>query len=325
VRAAVVESFGPAENLRIAELPVPEPKDSQVRIRVQATSVNFADIKARYGQYHGGKQPPFVPGLDVTGIIDAVGHGVRNLAVGQRVIAFPAGGSYAEYVIADEILAFPVPESVPVDVAAASPIVSFTAYALLKGVARLNCGETVLVHAAAGGVGATASQLARLLGAGSVIGTVGSEAKRAAAEAAGADHVLLHSDPDFPEQVLALTQGHGADVILDSLSGGVAERSLRCLAMYGRLVHFGSSSGETATFETRDLHASCRSVLGFSLGTTRRERPELLAPIASEVLQYLADGSLQIRIGARFPLQDAASAQRLVESRQSVGKVIITV
>ena len=325
MRAAVVESFGPADHLRIAELAVPEPNDTQVRIRVQGTSVNFADIKARYGQYHGGKQPPFVPGLDVTGTIDAIGRGVQTLAVGQRVIAFPAGGSYAEYVIADERLSFPVPESVPVDVAAACPIVSFTAYALLTRVARLERRETVLVHAAAGGVGTTAVQLARLLGAGAVIGTVGSEAKRAVAREAGADHVVLHSDPNFPEEVRAITQGRGADVILDSISGSVAERSLQCLAMYGRLVHFGSSSGESATFEARDLHASCRSVLGFSLGTTRRERPAFLAPIAAEVLPYLADGRLEMRIGGRFPLEEAADAHRFVESRQSVGKVIITV
>ncbi|WP_258178077.1 quinone oxidoreductase family protein, partial [Bacillus paranthracis] len=196
---------------------------------------------------------------------------------------------------------------------------------LLANVARLQQGESVLIHAAAGGIGTTAIQLAKLLGAGKVIGTVGSEAKKEIALDAGADYVFCHQDEDFVEKVNELTYGEGVNIILDSISGSVSERSLKCLAYYGRLVHFGNASGEIGNFHTKDLHASCRSILGFSFGTTRKKRPELLQETANEVFRYLRDGRLQIKATKSFPLQDAGKAHEWVESRKSTGKVILTV
>ncbi|GIM46572.1 quinone oxidoreductase [Collibacillus ludicampi] len=325
MKAVVVTQFGYPEVMKCMSVDVPSVKSNQVLIRVKATSVNFADIKSRYGKYHGGTQPPFIPGLDAAGIIEAVGSDVQHLKVGQRVIAFPRTGSYAEYIVADESLTFVLPDNVDFETAAACPIVSFTAYKLLADVARLVPGETVLIHAAAGGVGTTAIQIARILGAGSVIGTVGNENKVAAAIEAGADHVICYENVDFAEKVNELTDGRGADVILDSISGWVSEKSLDCLAMYGRLVHFGNASGEVGQFKTKDLHSSCRSVLGFSLGTTRKERPHLLRSAADHVLSYLAEGRLKMKIGKRFTLEEAAEAHRWVESRKSIGKVLLTV
>jgi len=192
------------------------------------------------------------------------------------VNAFPAGGTYAEYVVANEDLTFALPDSIDFDTAAASPVVSFTSYKLLADVARLVPGESVLIHAAAGEIGTTAIQLAKLLGAGKVIGAVGSASKAAVALEAGADHVICNDNEDFAARTLELTDGAGADIILDSISGAVSERSLACLAWYGRLVHFGNASGEVGSIRTIDLYASCRSVLGFSFGTTRSKRPHLL-------------------------------------------------
>lgn len=233
MKAIVVTSFGGSEVMKYTDVDIPAISEDQVLIRVVATSVNFADIKSRYGK-KGNKALPFILGIDAAGIVERVGSHVKNIYPGQRVIAFPQNGSYAEYVVANENLTFVLPDEVDFQTAAACPIVSFTSYNLLANVARLQQGESVLIHAAAGGIGTTAIQLAKLLGAGTVIGTVGSEAKKEIALDAGADYVIGHQDEDFVEKVNELTNGEGVDVILDSISGTVSERSLKCLAYYGR-------------------------------------------------------------------------------------------
>lgn len=319
----MVTNYGGPEVLKYLTTDIPKIKPNEVLIRVVATSVNFADIKSRYGQYHNTGEPPFIPGLDATGVIEAIGSEVESLKVGQRVIAFPENGSYAEYVVADERLTFVLPENVDFDTAAACPIVSFTSYKLLADVARIQPGETVVIHAAAGGVGTTAIQLAKILGAGCVIGTVGNESKISIAQEAGADHVICYEKEDFVQKVKSLTGGQGADVILDSLAGTVAEKSLECLAFYGRLVNFGNSSGSAGQFYTKDLHSTCRSVLGFSFGTTRKKRPHLLRDTADHVLHYLATNQLKMKIGNQFKLEQAQEAHYLVESRQSTGKILL--
>lgn len=324
MKAIVVTAFGGPETMKYTEVDMPTFNEKQVLIRVIATSVNFADIKSRYGKKGNGKLP-FIPGIDAAGIVEQVGSDVRNIRAGQRVIAFPLTGSYAEYVVANENLTFVLPDEIDFTTAAACPIVSFTSYNLLANVARLQQGETVLIHAAAGGIGTTSIQLAKILGAGKIIGTVGNKAKKKVALEAGADHVICYQDEDFSKKANELTGGKDADVILDSISGAVSEKSLECLAYYGRLVHFGNASGEIGTFRTKDLHASCRSILGFSFGTTRKKRPYLLRHTANQVFQYLRDGSLQIAIGKRFTLQDAGKAHEWIESRQSTGKIILTV
>lgn len=324
MKAILVTEFGGTENMIYTDVEIPVIQPTQVLIRVEKTSVNFADIKSRYGKKGAGKLP-FVPGLDAAGVIERVGSEVQHLQVGQRVIAFPANGSYAEYVVADEKLTFVIPDEMDFDTAAACPIVSFTSYHLLAHVGRVEAGETVLIHAAAGGIGTTAIQLAKLLGAGKVIGTVSTESKVLMAREAGADYVICNDTEDFTEKVNELTNGLGANVILDSIAGRTTEKSLECLAPYGRLVHFGNAGNEVGTIKTIDLHASCRSVLGFSFGTTRKMRPHLLKDTAQQVLQYLTDGSLHIKIGRRFALQEAARAHDWVESRRSTGKVLLDV
>lgn len=325
MHAIVVTDYGSPEVMKYMTVDTPAFKPNQVLIRVMATSVNFADVKARYGNKNGGNKPPFIPGLDVAGVIEDVGSEVKHFKVGQRVVAFPKNGSYAEYAVADETLTFLIPDELGFEIAAASPIVSFTAYKLLADVARIVKGETVLIHAAAGGVGTTASQLAKILGASCVIGTVGNQSKVQTALESGCDHVICYDNSDFFTEVNDITGGRGVDIVLDSIAGSVSEKSLQCLANYGRLIHFGNSSGEVGHFQTKNLHSSCRSVLGFSLGTTRKERPHLLRDTANHVFKYLANDELTIKIGHRFRLEDAPKAHRLVENRNSVGKVLLTV
>ena len=324
MKAIVIREFGGPEVLQLQEMEIPAISENQVLIKVAATSVNYADVLSRRGLYHAAGKPPLVPGLDVAGVIEKVGAAVTKFEAGQRVIAFPKKGSYAEFVAVDEDLAFILPDNVDFITAAACPVVTFTAYKLLADVGRLQAGESVLIHAASGGVGTTAIQLAKILGAGLVIGTVGSARKAPAALEAGADHVLL-LDESFDGEVNRLTEGRGVDLILDSIAGTVTKRSLACLAMYGRLVIFGSASGEAGQIETTELHASCRSVLGFSLGTTRNHHPELLKDTAEKVMTYLSDGSLKIKVGKTFRLEEAAEAHAFMESRQQTGKIVLLV
>lgn len=323
MKAVVVTEFGGPEVLKFIDVEVPSIQAHQVLIKVDATSVNFADIKSRYGRK--GAKLPFIPGLDVTGVITQVGESVKGLHAGQRVIAFPTEGSYAEYIVANEALTFVIPDEIGMETAAACPIVSFLSYKLLADLARIEKGETILIHAAAGGVGTTAIQLAKLLGAGKVIGTVGSEEKKQVALQSGADYVINYTSEDFSTIVNDVTDGEGANVILDSIAGKVSEQSMNCLAPYGRLIHFGNSSGEVGNFKTAELHSSCRSVLGFSLGTTRSKRPELLKATAEKVLPLIAAGKLTFHIGNQFDLKEAKQAHELVEGRKSIGKVLLKV
>lgn len=322
MKAVVLENFGGPEVLQYKEVEKPSVGVGEVLIRVKKTSVNYADIKNRTGKKAKGNFP-IVLGLDAAGVIEEVGPEVQDLKVGQRVITFPSKGSYAEYVVSSANLTFPIPEEIDFSTAAASPIVAFLSYKLIKDIGRIEKGDTVLIHAASGGVGTTAIQFAKVLGAKKVIGTVGSAEKFNTALEAGADHVITYQD--FSQKVNELTDGKGVDIVLDSLSGPVSEESLNCLAKYGRLVHFGNSSGEVGTFKTKDLHASCRSVLGFSLGTTRKEKPHLLKEIADEVFMYLKDGDVKIKIGHEFELENAQEAHQLMESRKHVGKIILNV
>ena len=325
MKAVVIHEFGGTDVLRYQTVEKPAIRSNQILVRVEKTSVNYADIKARYGKYHGFGKPPFIPGLDAVGIIDEVGSEVEKFTVGQRVIAFPKNGSYAEYIVVDKELAFVVPDNVEVDIAAACPVVSFTSYHLLANLAQLEKGETVVVHAAAGGIGTTAIQLAKILGAGCVIGTVGSKEKKTYAREAGADHVICYQEEPFDEIVNEITKGEGANVILDSIAGDLSARNMKCLSMYGRLVNFGSASGKPGQFKTTDLHSSCRSILGYSLGTTIHKRPLLLQETAKKVLTYLSEGKLKLNISQRFPLEEVAKAHELIEGRQSRGKIIFDV
>lgn len=323
MKAIVVTGFGGTENLKYKDVEMPVIADNEVLIRVVKTSVNFADIKSRYGQK--GVTLPFIPGLDATGFIEKIGSKVSGLVEGQRVIAFPKNGSYAEYVVASDQLVFPIPAELDFRTAAACPIVSFLSYRLLKNIAAMEKGETVLVHSAAGGVGTTAIQVAKILGAKTVIGTVGSRDKMKVAEESGADFVICYEEEDFAPIVNEITNEQGVDIVLDSISGAITENSFNCLAPYGRLVHFGNSSGHIGNIKTVDLHASCRNVLGFSLGTTRKLRPNLLKETAEEVFPLIVNNQLNIKVGHEYKLEEAAEAHNLMENRLSKGKILLNV
>lgn len=329
--AIVVGAFGGPEQLRLQARPVPAPGPGQVLIRagpgqvlirVRLTGVNYADILARRGGYDAGAQPPFVPGLDALGTVEQVGEGVSDVEVGQRVAAFPVGGSYAPHVLAPAVLTYPLPDALP-DEAGAGLTALVTAYNTLTLAGRLQPGETALIHAAAGGVGSLAVQLARALGAGRVIGLAGTPERRQFVLGLGADAVLDSRDAGFTGAVLELTGGAGADLILDSVGGPTLERGLTCLAPFGRLVAFGQAGGQPASVPAPGLHRLGRAVIGYSSGQYRKLRPEALRPGVQAALGLVLGGQVQVPAHARFPLVQASRAHELVERRASTGKVLL--
>lgn len=317
MKAIVVEQNGPPETLRYQEVPDPNPKAGEVLVRTTLTGLNYADVQARRGGYEAGSPPPFIPGLDAVGVVEALGEDVQ---VGQRVAAFTAGGSYAEKVTAKAVLTYPVPSELP-DEAVSGLTALVTAYNTLTWAGRLQNGEIVLVHAAAGGVGSLAVQIAKALGAGRVFATVGSSTKAEFVRNLGADEVLGYEG--FAEKVLGLTQQQGADLILDSVAGEVFSRGMQCLAPFGRMVVYGHASGQAGTFETRPLHRQTKAVIGYSSGHYRRSRPELLRPTVEAVFELLKAGKIRLEIGARFKMEEAPKAHALMEHRQSMGKILL--
>ncbi|MCD5323437.1 MULTISPECIES: quinone oxidoreductase family protein [Pontibacillus] len=315
-----VRRFGGPEVMCVVEADLPEINEDEVLIKVNKASVNFADIKKRKGSGTQGVFP-FTPGLDAMGVVVEKGQNVSKIEIGQRVIAFPKEGSYAEYVVASETLTYKVPNRLNDETAAACPTVGILAYKLLHDIARLRLGERVLIHAAAGGVGTTAIGLAKQMGARTIVGVVGHKDKLEIAYQAGADHVFLNDR--FSEEVI--TRMGGVDVVLDSVGGKVSKESLNCLAHYGRLVQFGNAGGHTGQFQTSQLHKSCRSILGYSLGTTRQERPETIRGAAHEVLRLLETKQLHIPVSKQYSLEEIRDAHAWVESRRSIGKLVINV
>ncbi|WP_345239466.1 NADPH:quinone oxidoreductase family protein [Pontibacillus salipaludis] len=313
-----VQEFGGPEVMHIVDCDMPEVEGDEVLIKVMKASVNYADVKKRMGNSVGGGIP-FTPGIDAVGIVVDKGHKVTSIEKGQRVIAFPVEGSYAEYVVAKESLTYGIPDGLDNRTAAACPTVGILSYILLADIARVRAGERVLIHAAAGGVGTTSIQLAKWMGAKDVIGVVSHKDKADVVLEAGADEVLLYND--FAEQINA--QFGGVDVILDSVAGDISEKSMECLANYGRLVQFGNAGGRPGNIKTSDLHKSCRSVLGFSLGTTRLNRPESIREAASEVLTLLDTNQLRLHISEEYPLEKASDAHAWLESRKSTGKLLL--
>src|SRR5258706_8268803 len=323
MKAIAVTAFGGPEVLQLTEVAPPRPGQGQVVIRVAYAGVNFAEIMGRRGDYHASSLP-FVPGLEVSGHIHALGDGVEGLSTGQPVAAFTVTGGYADYVVSSALLTFPLAAWLDLRTAAAFPTVVPTATALLTDVAHVQPGESVLIHAASGGIGTVAVQIARLLGAGKIIGVVSREEKRDYARSFGYNDVLLQGD--FADQVRALTGGRGVDVILESIGGEVFRQSMEVLAPLGRLVLFGNASGSADIAQSvSTLQRTNKAILGFSIGTLSTQDPRRLRAIALRALQYLERGQARMDITEVLPLSLVGEAHRRIESRRNLGKLLLSV
>lgn len=330
MKASVITDFGGPEVLQVRDVPIPEPGPGQVAIRVAYAGVNFAETMARRGGLHSA-QPPFVPGLEVSGHIQALGEGVEGLRVGQAVAALTGSGGYAEVALAYAAFTFPLDvagEPIELATAAAFPTIVPTAYDLLVNVARLRQGEAVLIHAAAGGVGTVAGQLARHLGAGLVLGTVSSPQKAAYAQAFGYDHVLLRDD--FLQGTRELTRGRGVDIVLEAIGEPVRSQSLEILAPLGRLVIFGNANDSQGRLQSLPLHPGTaihdnKAIMGYSLGNLSQTAPHLLAASARQALNLLVQAPIKIDITATLPLAQASEAHRRLEAGATTGKLLLRV
>ncbi len=319
-KAVLVHETGGPEVLRFEEHDPGEPGPGQVRVAVRAAGVNFIDVYFRKGLYP--RPLPFVAGLEGAGVVEAVGPEVEQLDRGDRVAWATAPGSYAEAVVASAQSLVVVPDSVSDARAAAAMLQGMTAHYLVHATRLTQPGDVALVHAAAGGVGLLLVQMLKEARA-RVIGTCSTDEKEQLARAAGADEVIRYADTDVAEAVADLTGGRGCDVVYDSVGQSTFEGSLRSLRPRGLLVLYGQSSGPVPPFELQQLN---------NLGSLFVTRPSLahytatrdeLEERAGDVLEAVAAGRLDVRIGLEVPLEKAAEAHRALEARRTTGKVLL--
>jgi NADPH:quinone reductase len=320
MKAIRVHAPGGPEAMRLEEMARPEPKAGEALVRIEAAGVNFIDVYMRTGQYKAAL--PITLGQEAAGTVEAVGPGVSEVAPGDRVAYCSVPGAYAEYASVPVGRLVALPDGVTARQGAAAMLQGMTAHYLTHGTYPLNGGETCLVHAAAGGVGLFLCQIAKKRGA-RVIGTVSTEEKAARARKAGADEVILYTRTDFLAEVKRLTGGRGVQVVYESVGKATFDKSLGCLAPRGFLVLFGQSSGPVAPVDPQVLNQK---------GSLYLTRPTLVHYIASReelleragaVLQWIAEGSLEVTIDRELPLEEAPEAHRLLESRQTFGKLLL--
>jgi NADPH:quinone reductase len=314
------EAPGGPEVMKLVEVETPTPGPGEALIRVEAEGVNFIDIYQRSGQYRVASPIPL--GLEGAGVVEALGEGASGVSPGERVAWASGPGSYATHVVIPVARLVPVPEGVDSKIAAAAMLQGMTADYLAHSTFKLGAASTCLIHAAAGGVGLLLCQMAKRAGA-TVIGTTSTEEKAALAREAGAEHVILYTRADFVAETRRITGGKGVNVVYDSVGKDTFAKSLDCLSPRGMLVLFGQSSGPVEPFDPQLLAQKgslflTRPTLGHYVST-----PEELLHRAGAVLGAIRAGELTVRIGATFPLAEAAEAHRQLAGRSTTGKVLL--
>lgn len=319
-KAIRVSATGGPEVLQFVDLPAPVPGRGEVLLRIEAIGVNFIDVYHRTGLYK--VDLPFTPGAEAAGVVADVGEGVTRFARGQRV-AWGGGmhGAYAEFAVVPESRLVAVPEGVDSRLAAAVTLQGMTAHYLATSTCPLQQGDTILVHAAAGGVGGLLIQIAKARGA-RVFGTVSIEEKAVIAREAGADEVILYTKTNFEEEVLRLTGGEGVRAVYDSVGRTTFLASLNCVALRGTLALYGQSSGPVPPFEPSLLAKKAIYLTRPALHHYTHDREELDAR-ARDVFAWIAAGKLRVRIDRELPLHEAPAAHRALEGRETVGKVLL--
>lgn len=320
MKAIRIHQFGGPEVICYEEVPTPVPGPGEALVKIAAAGVNFIDIYHRTGLY--AMPLPLGLGLEAAGVVEAVGPDVTEFKPGDRVAYSSQQGAYAEYAVVPEVKLVPVPAELDLPAAAAAMLQGMTVHFLTRSTFPLKPGDTALIHAAAGGVGQLLVQAAKRLGA-TVIGTTSTEEKAQRVREAGADQVILYTQTDFEAETKRLTNGRGVDVVYDSVGQTTFDKSLNVLRRRGMMVLFGQASGKVPPFDP--------GILG-TKGSLFLTRPSLFHYIAEredllwrsrELFDWLISGELKLRIDRQLPLAEAAAAQRLLESRQTAGKLLL--
>ncbi|CAI8370273.1 MAG: Phthiocerol/phenolphthiocerol synthesis polyketide synthase type I PpsC [Rhodospirillaceae bacterium] len=319
MRALVCETLGPVNSHRVQEIPDPVPGKRQVAVRVHACGVNFADTLIVQGKYQERPELPFVPGSEVAGEVIALGEGVKGIALGQRVMALTSVGGFAEIALAAADTLIPLPDGIDFTDAAAFTVAYGTSHVALETRAQLKAGETLIINGASGGVGLTALEIGKMMGA-TVIGLASTEEKRALVAERGADHVFDVADPELRDKVKALG---GADVGYDVVGGDAFNTMLRCMKFEGRLLTVGFASGEIPQVPANLLLVKNISVVGVYWGSYARNNPSVLMKSLVQLTQWLKEGQLRPHVSVVYSLDEATKGLEALANRQSVGKVVI--
>jgi NADPH2:quinone reductase len=321
MKAIRIDSHGATEVLRLRDVETPEPGPGEVHVRIRAAGLNFVDIYQRRGEYPAPL--PHIPGSEGAGVVEAVGKDVDWFKPGDRVAYSGHLGSYAEANVVPAGSLIPLPESISFEQGAAFPLQGMTAQYLIHEYRAIKPGDVVLIHAAAGGMGLLLTQWAAHLGA-RVIGTVSTEEKARIAHEAGASVVILYTAQDFVDETKRITDGHGADLIIDGVGKATFAGNLEAVAAHGHVVIYGNAGGPPEPIQPLSLMSRSITIAGGMLPHFLRDRDELLTR-ASSVLQGIREGWLRLRIDEVFPLEKAPEAQRRLENRESIGKIVLKI
>jgi NADPH2:quinone reductase len=322
MKKIILKKFGSSDELTLADVTLPELKDDEVEISLKASGVNFADIKIRRGYYANNPNAKSTFGSEASGIVTKTGRDAHKFAVGEKVFVIThLGGCYAEQIHVPEYCVFRLPVFMSFEEGAAFCNVAQTAYHVLRNVLRVSAGDAVLIHAAAGGVGSVAVQIAKLLGA-MAIGLVSTQEKMSIAKVFGCDAVLGYDESDLADKIKSLTNGTGVKFILDGNGGERFEENFSWLAIRGELVLYGNSAGDPPPIHPYRLVFPSQRVTGFSMFSVTQQA-DVFVKSFDEIFKWIESGQLKIHIGHKFPLADAAAAHALMESRQSIGKIVL--
>jgi NADPH:quinone reductase len=323
MRAVLCKEWGGPEKLVVEDVPAPEMRPGAVRVEIHAAGINFADLLLVSGQYQEKPPLPFTPGSEAAGVVTEVGAGVASVKAGDRVMVISGGGAYAEQVVVDSPRVYPIPAGMDFSAAAGFPVAYGTSHGAFAWRARLQPGEWLLVHGAAGGVGLTAVEIGKAMGA-RVIACAGGEEKLAVAQEHGADHAIDYSREDIRERVKAITGGRGADVVYDPVGGDVFDASLRSIAWEGRIIIIGFASGRIPQVPANIALVKNIDVIGFYWGSYQKHKPQLIRDSYAQLFRWFEEGKLKPHVSHQLDLKGVAQAMALLGRRQSTGKVVLT-
>ena len=323
MRAVLCKAFGPPESLVVEETPSPALRAGTVRVAVHAAGINFGDTLMIEGKYQEKPPFPFTPGFEIAGEIVEIGAGVTELKPGDRVMGTSENGGYAEEAVVPAGNLSVIPDAMPYDVAAGFPVAYGTSHGALDWRAHLQPGETLLVHGAAGGVGLTAVEVGKAMGA-RIIATASTQEKLDIAKRHGADHLIDYTTEDIKERVRALTDGRGADVVYDPVGGDAFDASLRCIAWEGRIIVIGFAGGRVPQIPANLVLVKNCDIIGFYWGSYRKKKPENLRRSYRQLFCWFEEGKLKPHVSERYDLGEVGKAFAALRSRRATGKVVLT-